>query len=406
MRRSSIIEGEVHGFFLSCLFLALFFPLSCAAPPSWAGSVETRNGVEVISNPGEPLLEDAQPHLSELWGVEGPNWVNPSLVHVEEGLVYVVDPRANQLHLISLAGEIQTSMGRPGGGPGEFRQLLDAFPVGDRIVVIDGGKGAVEYLDMDGNYLSSSHIQGQAWGGFPLEGETVLMKGEFLTDLLEETRGDWVRVEEGKEPSAFTSLEMEPLPEEQGVQCSDLSGWWGGAARLRFTTPQLQIFDPSGGLSLEVRVDLPVEEVSEAERDAALADLRQRLEGRGMPPPFVEQSVVVSEERWRVKCRFGPLRFDPSGQIAAFLEQNPDNFGSGSATLHFLSKDGVYLARVAFPTPWRDFAMDRGVVYALIRDPLTDVVSLQAFRLDLPSTLLSDASNLLEDARSDQAVSQ
>ena len=69
------------------------------------------------------------------------------------------------------------------------------------------------------------------------------------------------------------------------------------------------------------------------------------------------------------EVRVGPLRFDPSGRFAAFLEQNPDEFGSGSATLHFLSQDGVYLAKVAFPTAWRDFTMDDGVVYALTRNP-------------------------------------
>jgi hypothetical protein len=277
--------------------------------------------------------------------------------------------------------------------------LLDAFSDGDRLVVLDGGKGSIEYLDMDGNYLSSLHIEGQAWGGFPLEDGALLVKGEFLSDPTAETLGDWVRVREGSEPSSFTSQTLDPLPEEQGVQCSDLSSWAGGAARLRFTMPQIQVFDQVGGLLMESRIDLPVEMVSDSERESALADLEQTMVASGYPPEFVEQNLIVTEERWRVKCRFGPLRLDVSGRFAAFLEQNPDEFGSGNATLHFLSQDGVYLAEVAFPTAWRDFTMDDGVVYALTRDPTTDLISLRAYRLDLPASLFMDAARVLEEAR-------
>ncbi len=347
----------------------LYSLVACSDAPQWTGSVEMRDGIEVISNPGDPLLAEAQELVSDLWAIQGSTWENPSLVHAGSGLITVVDPQANRVHLVTTSGETRASLGRSGGGPGEFLQLLDAFRVGDRLVVLDGGKGSIEYLDLDGNYLSSVQLEGQAWGGFPLEGGTLLVKGEFLSDPTEESFGDWVRVREGGEPSAFTSQPLDPLPEEQGVICSDLSSWAEGAARLRFTTPQIQVFDQVGGLLMESRIDLPVEVVSDSERESALSDLRRRLAGRGLPPEYMEQSLIVMEERWRVKCRFGLLRFDPSRRLAAFLEQNPDEFGSGSATLHFLSQDGVYLAKVAFPTAWRDFTIDAGVVYALTRNP-------------------------------------
>jgi hypothetical protein len=373
--------------------------LACSDVPHWTGFVEMRDGIEVISNPGDPLLSEAQGFVSELWAVQGPTWENPSFIHAASGLVTVVDPQANRVHLVSTSGETRVSLGRSGGGPGEFLRLLDAFRDGDRLVVIDGGKGSIEYLDIDGNYLSSVHLEGQAWGGFPLEGGTLLIKGEFLSDPSEETLGDWVRVREGSRPSAFTSQPLDPLPEEQGVQCSDLFSWAGGAARLRFTTPQIQVFDGAGGIVMEIGIDLPVEVVSETERDLALSDLRRRLAGSGHPPEFQQQNVIVMEERWRVKCRFGPLRFDASGRLAAFLEQNPDEFGSGNATLHFLSQDGVYLAKADFPAAWRDFTLDNGVVYALTRDPTTDLITLRAYRLDFPNSLFADAAEVREAAR-------
>jgi hypothetical protein len=373
--------------------------MACSTPPEWSGKVEEVNGIEIVSNPGEPLLPEAGLRVSELWTVQGGDWVDPTLVHAHSGSITVVDPRANQLHHLSLSGDELGSLGRPGGGPGEFLNLLDVFPVGERLAVLDAGKGSVQFLDGEGRYLSSLHLQGQPWAGFSLEGNRLLVKGEFLSDPREESFGDWVTVGEGGEPTEFTSAAMDPLPEEEGVRCYDLSSWDGGAARLRFTTPQIQIFDPSGALLKESRVDLPVELVSQAERDAALDELRRSLTARGLPPPFVEQNLVVSEERWKVKCRFGPMRFDGARGYGAFMEQNPRRFGSGTATLHFLSRDGVYLARVPFSTEWRDFAMDDGVVYALALEPATDLVSLTAFQVDLPSSLFSDVSEALESAR-------
>ena len=209
------------------LLLLVFLLVACSDAPQWTGFVEMRDGIELISNPGDPLLGEHQGLVFELWAIQGPTWENPSLVHAASGLVMVVDPQANRVHVVTTSGESRESLGRSGGGPGEFLRLLDAFRDGDRLVVLDGGKGSIEYLDSDGNYLSSLHLEGQAWGGFPLEGGTLLVKGEFLSDPSAETLGDWFRVREGSETSAFTPQPLDLLPEEQGVQCSDLFSWTG-----------------------------------------------------------------------------------------------------------------------------------------------------------------------------------
>jgi len=371
----------------------------CSEAPLWTGSVEMRNGVEAITNPGTPLLEQAEDMVSELWTLHEASWMDASRVHVQRDLITVVDPPANQVHLISTSGEVRASLGRPGDGPGEFRRLLDAFPSGDELVVLDGGKSNIQYLSFDGEYLSSLHVHGQTWSGFLLDTGELLLQGEFLSDPHEESFGDWVTLREGIEPVAFTSLSLEPLPEEQGVRCSGFSSWAGGAARMRFTTPQIQVFDPAGSLLNTIELDLPVEVVSDSERDSAISALESDLASRGLPPPFIEQNLVVMAERWRVKCRFGPLRFDPVGRFAAFLEQNPDDFGAGSATLHVLSREGVYLATLDFPDAWRDFTINDGVVYALTRNSETDLITLRAYRVDLPDSALAEAAEVLEEAR-------
>ena len=133
-------------FFPSLVFL--YSLVACSDAPQWTGSVEMRDGIEVISNPGDPLLAEAQELVSDLWAIQGSTWENPSLVHAGSGLITVVDPQANRVHLVTTSGETRASLGRSGGGPGEFLRLLDAFRVGDRLVVLDGGKGSIEYLDL------------------------------------------------------------------------------------------------------------------------------------------------------------------------------------------------------------------------------------------------------------------
>ena len=378
--------------FLSSLLLA------CSNTPQWSGFVEVRDGVEVVLNPGAPLLDEAQNFVSDLWALESDNWVDPSLVHAELGLVTVVDPPGGKIHVVTSSGETKASLGQSGGGPGEFLRIRDAFRIGDRLAVLDYGKSSIEYLSFDGEYLSSFHLGGQVFGAvFPLKDDEMLVSGRFFGDPTDDTQGFWI-IKEGSDPIAFPLQPLELLPEE-GVECSELFSWANGAARLRQTTPQIQVMDRAGDLLFESRIDLPIEVITEAERQSALSELRSRLATQGLPPEYIQQNLVVSEERWRVKCRFGPLRFDSSGLFAAFLEQNPDDFGSGNATLHFLSPEGVYLAKTSFPAPWRDFTLDDGVIYALQRDPITDVVSLRAISVDLPESLFANAAEVLSGAR-------
>ena len=395
-------RDELTRFLPSLAFLCAL--VACSDAPQWTGVVEMRDGIEVIVNPGDPLLAETEEFVTELWSIQGSTWGDPSRVHVGSGLVFLVDPTANKVHVVTTAGEPRATIGKQGAGPGELLQLRDAFPADDRLVVLDEGRVGIDFLDFEGNYLSSWHLGSSVYWGLPLGDGEYLVSGQFgvredpfFLDPKGRT-GGWVRVSEGEEPIPFTPP-LESLPEEQGVQCSRFASWPGGAARLRLTTPQIQMFDRGGSLLRETRIGLPVEPVSDAERDFALADMRSELATAGLPPEFMQQQLTIMEERYLVKCRFGSLRFDPAGRLAAFFEQNPDQFGSGNATLHVLSQAGVYLAKVAFPTSWSDFTVENEVVYALTRDPTTDLITLKAYRVDLPNSLFTDAAEALEEAR-------
>ena len=94
------------------------------------------------------------------------------------------------------------------------------------------------------------------------------------------------------------------------------------------------------------------------------------------------------------KLSFRKIRFDDEGHLAGLWQQNPEDFGSGPATLHLLSIDGIYLARLEFDRPWADFDLSGARLFALSRDPVTDLATLRAFDLRIPAGLLAEAESI------------
>jgi len=258
---------------------------------------------------------------------------------------------------------------------------------------LDGGKTSIEFLDFEGAYLSSIHLDRMIFGGFRIG------DGEFLVSGLLGSSGGHVKIAEGLEPVSLDLPELVALPEEEDVQCASLFSWDRGVARLRMTTPEIEVFDLQGDLARKVHVNLPVEPVSEAEREEALARVRDLLAGSGLPLEVQRSQVAAMEERFKIKCKFQHPDVDSSQSLLAFMEQNPEDFGSGNTVLHFLTQDGVYLAKVEVPSTWRDFSIEEGVVYALAPDPVSGLVSLKAYRVDLPRGSFREASEVLGAAR-------
>ncbi len=108
----------------------------------------------------------------------------------------------------------------------------------------------------------------------------------------------------------------------------------------------------------------------------------------------LQQQVNQIRARPREKLRFRKIRFDDGAGLAGIWEQNPEDYGSGNASFHLLTIDGAYLAALEFDRPWADFALAGGVLYVLLRDPDTDLVTLMAYHLDIPPGLLERARAL------------
>jgi hypothetical protein len=113
----------------------------------------------------------------------------------------------------------------------------------------------------------------------------------------------------------------------------------------------------------------------------------------------IQQQADQLRSRPRAKLRFRDLRFDGTSGLAAIWEQNPEDFGSGNASLHLLSTAGIYLGALEFHRAWSAFDLKNGVLYTLSRDPDTDLVTLEAFSLSVPGEVLERADRLAEASR-------
>jgi len=373
--------------------LAAVVLLGCAEDrEDWGGRVVEVEGVLRVENPSNPLADPETISADMLWSSTGPAegdiWEAPNWVHADDGFVYVVDRLASKIHRFSLDGERSAALGEPGEGPGQYRRIIDAVPTGAGLFVVDGGNGRVEVLDSTGEILASS-LLGQIVFSVVALGEGAIA----VSGMLGRER-QWQRIDAAGNRDQLNFPEfLDPDASEETP--SRASTWRGRPVRLRFTSPQIQFFSAAGELEKVIDVPLPPEEATDEEIEALVSEMASVLSNDGLPSGVIQQQADQIRSRPRAKYRFRDIRFDASSGLVAIWEQNPEDFGSGSASLHLLSIDGIYLAVLDFGRAWSAFDLKNGVVYALSRDPDTDLVTLEAFSISVPKDLLEQAGELV-----------
>jgi hypothetical protein len=357
----------------------------------WGGQITETDGVVRIQNPAAPLAGSGEISADLLWSSAGPAegdyWEAPNWVHAGDEVVFVVDRQASKIHRLSPEGAVLSSFGEPGEGPGQYRRIIDAIPTGAGLFVIDGGNGRVEILGSGGEILASSLLGQVVFSIVPLGEDAVAVSGILERDL------EWQRID------AAAKLEEVFFPEFIDPDTSEAAPsrpgrWDGKRARLRYTSPQIQVFSDTGALEKVVDVPLPTEEATDQEIEGLVAEMATVLAEDGLPSGVIQQQADQLRSRPRAKRRFRDLRFDRTSGLAAIWEQNPEDFGSGNASLHVLSTAGIYLGVLEFHRAWSAFDLKNDVLYALSRDPETDLVTLEAFSLSVASEVLERADRL------------
>jgi hypothetical protein len=114
------------------------------------------------------------------------------VVVAADGSLYVLDSELRQVMRFGSDGELISSMGREGAGPGEFREASAFSVASDTVFVFDAWSGRIESFAADGSYLGTRSIERVPRLGRPPE-------------IWRHRAGDWVYVD--SRPPESGSLE-------------------------------------------------------------------------------------------------------------------------------------------------------------------------------------------------------
>ena len=142
-------------------------------------------GQEIIELPGEDRWLEAEfVEVFRVGSLNGEDWEQFGSVRKVAfdgaGQLYVFDSQADRIHVVAPDGEFRRAFGRPGEGPGEFRNAaaLAVFRDG-RSVIADLGHRAYQIFDANGDFERMVRMVS--------EGSTVT-----VTDLKPDPGGEWV----------------------------------------------------------------------------------------------------------------------------------------------------------------------------------------------------------------------
>jgi hypothetical protein len=135
------------------------------ADSRWNGSIETLpNGAVRVANPAQGIwAEDGgwrlvpERVLGTIDGAEPTVFASIAAVQAaDNGRIYVLDRQANELRIFSADGEHVRTVGRSGGGPGEYVSANGLLWIAsDTLVVIDQQGNRYSILTGDGEYVRS-----------------------------------------------------------------------------------------------------------------------------------------------------------------------------------------------------------------------------------------------------------
>jgi len=140
-----------------------------------AASVRDSAGVTVVENPAalarRPLWSVAPEPLVEIGTIEGEDAYQLSEVggarRLSDGRILVVNGGTQELRYFDATGAHLATVGRKGGGPGEFEGLgLAVVGPGDTVAAYDWNLRRLSYFAPDGRFVRS--VPWRFEGGFPL----------------------------------------------------------------------------------------------------------------------------------------------------------------------------------------------------------------------------------------------
>lgn len=347
--------------------------------PRWRGTVQHDGAAVDVRNPAAPVFPADAASAEALWTTPGPSdaavardWSQPVQVALGAGEVYVLDPMAHRVHVLSRAGRPLRQVGREGKGPGELQAPFGVAFVGGLLAVGDAGR------------VDLFSPAGEPAGSFPLGTIAFSLAGLQSGDVLVTTaRGEQKRYPiRGSDPP----VAMPGFPKkdkEAEFACSRLSGAGTRILRLDCARPVFQVISREGEILRTVRIPREPVQASSAEMAQYRRSLFTEAAQTDVPPAAVKSLVDHLVKGANPKRTMRGIQYDAVARLYAVWEQQPKEFGNGPARLHLFGEEGAFLATIPFAESWVDFAIDGLAVYALAEEDDTGLVRLAAYRLNL-----------------------
>lgn len=131
------------------LLIGALLVVACAAPEGETAAPAGADAAAAPEIPGELVIEGLVPLISDA----DIDLALPAAIDVDgDGNVWIADRSLHHVLVVSPEGEVLHTIGRNGGGPGEFRGPRGVGIRGDRAYVLDIAHG-VQVFDMRADYL-------------------------------------------------------------------------------------------------------------------------------------------------------------------------------------------------------------------------------------------------------------
>ncbi len=140
----------------------LFLVFACGKKPESEARVEIIDGVEHVHNTGIPLYPDKSVIFEEELSIggEGYEMLSRPMQYIVDmqGRIYIADFQDRAIKVFDENGDFVLTIGRQGGGPGEFSNVgrMTFLPDG-RLMVTDLSASRISFFDPEGAYLDSHH---------------------------------------------------------------------------------------------------------------------------------------------------------------------------------------------------------------------------------------------------------
>lgn len=352
MRKTTILAMYVA----SVIILAW----GCKARTAWKGSIETVDGVQIVSNPKTPMSPQGALELQEeltigkAEGAEEYMFIRlRGLAVDDQGEIFSLDQRKPRIDVFSSDGRHLRSVGRRGQGPGEFQTpfFIALSPAGELMV---GEMGRLSYFERSGTFLRSrdNSVQPLAFVKFLANGDAI---GTRM--VMEEKNPRYEVVLCGPDLQSKAPLASSKMPEPAGkynlfptVIRWDVSGEKEVVCGSGDEGYRLDIFDAAGRLVRRITKDdepVPVTDL----------DIERQMKRQGFQ----------SRDEVSYPSHLPPIWWiyaDEDGRLyISTWQRDPE---TGVALFNIFDPEGRYLCD--YRIPGEPIVFKNGKLYAIVED--------------------------------------